>query len=117
AYQRRGELIARVGYLRGELDGDHVAVLDDVVAALEAQGAALAGAGVAAVVDQLLPGNDFGADEALLDVGVDLAGGVPHRQALAEVPGLGGLGLAGGEEGDQVQQLEGAPDHGLKTGL
>jgi hypothetical protein len=37
---------------------------------------------------------------------VDLAGRVPGREPAAQVPGLGRLGLADGEEGDQVEQLE-----------
>ena len=55
---------------------------------------------VAAGVDELVPADHLGADEALLDVGVDLAGGVPGGQAAPQVPGLGGLVLAGGEERD-----------------
>ena len=35
----------------------------------------------------------------------------------AQVPGLRGLGLAGGEERDQLQQLEGAADDALQAGL
>ena len=59
--------------LRREPHGDHVAVGHRVVAALEAQRAAVARAGVAAGVDERVPADDLGADEALLDVGVDLA--------------------------------------------
>ena len=64
-----------------ELDGDHVAVGHHVVAALEAQRAAVARAGVAAGLDERVPADHLGAHEALLDVGVDLAGGVPRGQA------------------------------------
>ena len=68
----RMELLAVEDCLGRELDGDHVAVAHHVVAALEAQRAAVAGAGVAAGVDERVPADDLGADEALLDVGVDL---------------------------------------------
>ena len=90
-----------------ELDGDHVAVGHRVVAPLEAQRAAVARAGVAAGVDELAPADHLGAHEALLDVGVDLAGGVPGGEPVAQVPRLRRLGLAGGEERDQAQQREG----------
>src|SRR6476646_59592 len=56
---------------RGELDGDHITVLHHVVAPLEAQGAAVAGGGVAAGGDERLPADDLSADEALLDVRMD----------------------------------------------
>src|SRR4051794_194346 len=97
----------------GELDGDHVAVVHHVVAALEPERAALACPGVAAGVDERLPADDLGADEALLDVRVDLAGGVPRGQAVAEVPRLRGLVLPGGEERDEVQEREGSRDDAL----
>src|ERR1700691_1098925 len=103
--------------LRRELDGDDVAVAHHVVATLEAQRPAVARAAVAAGIEQLLPADDFGADEALLDVGVDLTAGVPGGETVAQVPGLRGLALAGGEERDQVQQLEGAAHDALQARL
>src|SRR4051794_27514690 len=60
--------------LRRELHGHDVAVAHRVVAPLEPQRAALAGARVAARGHQLVPGHDLRAHEAALDVGVDLAG-------------------------------------------
>ena len=82
---RLAERLEGDGYGR-EPDGDHVAVGHHVVAALEPQRPALARAGVAAGVDERLPADDLGADEALLDVRVDLARGVPRGQAAAQVP-------------------------------
>ena len=38
-------------------------------------------------------------------------------EPAAQVPGLGGLVLARGEERDQLEQLERAPDHALKDRL
>ena len=72
---------------------------------------------VAAGVDELAPADDFGAHEALLDVGVDLAGRVPRGEAVAQMPGLRRLGLAGGEEGDQAQQREGLAHDAREPGL
>ena len=72
--------------LRRELDGEHVTVGHQVVAALEPQRALVARAGVAAGLDERVPADDLGADEALLDVGVDLARGVPGGEPFAQVP-------------------------------
>ena len=112
ASRKMAERVVRAGRAAGgsrrEADRDHVAVAHRVVAALDPQHAALARAGVAAGVEQLLPADDLGAHEAALDVGVDLAGGVPGRQPAAQMPGLRRLVLAGGEERDQVEQREGA---------
>src|SRR6478736_7439336 len=104
-------------FLWRELDGQHVAVVHQVVAALEAQRAAIARAGVATSFDERVPADDLGADEALLDVGVDLARGVPGGQPVAQVPALGGFGLTGREEGDQLEQAEGAVDDAVQAGL
>src|SRR5580698_9632251 len=83
--------------LRRELDGDDVPVAHRVIAPLETQRAAFARGRIAAGIDQLAPSDHFGADEAPLDVRVDLPGGMPGREPLAQVPGLGRLGLTGGE--------------------
>src|SRR3954471_11427227 len=42
---------------------------------------------------------------------------VPGREAALEEPGLGGLGLAGGEERDEVEQGERAGDDASQAGL
>src|SRR5688500_5528938 len=83
---------------RRELHRDDIAVAHHVVAALEAQRAALARAGVPARLHERVGADDLGADEAALDVGVDLARGVPRGQAAAQVPRLRRLALAGREE-------------------
>src|SRR5262245_58486733 len=64
-----------------EAEVDDVAVLDDVLLALEAQLAGLAALGLAAVVDEVLVVGHLGADEAAFDVAVDLAGGAHGRRA------------------------------------
>src|SRR4051812_38773834 len=90
--------------LRRELDVDDVAVAHHVVTALEPQRAAVPRAGEAAGRQERVPPDDLRADEALLDVGVDRAGGVPRGQAVPEVPGLGDGALTGGEERVELQQ-------------
>jgi hypothetical protein len=52
----------------------HIAFLDDVVLAFQAQLAGLLAPGLALVFDEVVVGDGFGADEALLEVGMDDAG-------------------------------------------
>ena len=58
----------------GEAEMQHVAVLDDVVLAFEAELARFARARLALPGDIVVIGDGLGADEALLEVGVDDAG-------------------------------------------
>src|SRR3954470_3097310 len=78
-----------------DLDGDYVAVGYEVVAALDAEEALVAGGGVAATLDQLLPADRFGFDEGFHDLGVDRAGGFERGRAAMEGAGDGLLALAG----------------------
>src|SRR5436190_802900 len=57
---------------------------------------------------QLVEGDDLGLDEAALEVGVDDAGGLRCRPALADGPGPGLLG-AGGQVGLQAEGGEADP--------
>ena len=61
----------------------HVAVFDDVLLAFEAQSAAGAGFGFGAGVEQLVPVNGLGADEMMLQVGVNGARGLLPRGYLS----------------------------------
>ena len=67
--------------------------------------ASLTRAGLVEVVE----GGDLGADEALGEVGVDLAGGLDGGRAALEVPAAH-LGLSGGEEGDDADGVVGLAD-------
>ena len=90
--------------LHVEAEVDHVAVLDHILLALAAEQALLLGGGHAlpqAIMSSI--GDDLGADEAPLEVGVDLAGGLGRLGALFDGPGAA-LVLAVGQEGDQAQQ-------------
>lgn len=77
-----------------------------MVLSLKAVLARLAALGLAAAVDQVLPVGDLGADEAPLDVGVDLARLLGGREVAPDGPGAA-LALPGGEEGDEVDELVG----------
>ena len=58
-------------WLDVEAEVDHVAVLDHVLLALGAQLAGLLGPLLALAGDEVVVGDDLGADEAALEVGVD----------------------------------------------
>src|SRR5260370_38623672 len=60
---------------------DDVAVGDGVILALEPKLAGVARAGLAAERHVVLPGDDLGADEAALEIGVDDAGGLRRPRA------------------------------------
>ncbi len=96
---------------------DDVAVGDEVVAALGAKQAALAGPDVAARRDQVFPRDDLGADEALLDLGVDLARRLPGGRPRPHAARHRFLAGVRSEEDDQVEQVEGAVDDALQPGL
>src|SRR5690554_3040761 len=55
---------------------DHVAILDHVLLAFQAPFAGFLGSGFAVVLNEVVEGDDFGADKAFLEVGVDHAGGL-----------------------------------------
>src|SRR4051812_25262741 len=104
-------------WLRREADRHHVAVLHHVVAALDPQQSLVPRAGVAALVDQRLPREDLGADEALLDVRVDLAGCSLGTRAALDRVCLGLLALARGEERNELKQLERCANHASQPRL
>ena len=57
-------------------DVHHVAVLHDVFLAFKAEGAAGAGGGFRAGVEELVPANGFSPDEMFLQIRVDRSGSV-----------------------------------------
>src|SRR3972149_6431822 len=73
--------------LHAEQDVDHVAVLDDVCPALQALGAAALRFGVRAGLEQRLPADDLGADEAALAVGADAPRRLDGRRPGRDPPG------------------------------
>ena len=99
-----------------EAELDDVAVVDDVVLALEADLAELLGLRPAADVEQLVPADHLGADEAALEVGVDAPGALRRRRAVAERP-RPRLLVAGREERAQAEQVVGAAHHAEQRAL
>ncbi len=99
-----------------EAELDDVAVLHDVVLALHAGLALRAGLGDRAGRDQVLEADDLGLDEALLEVGVDDAGRLRGRPALADRPGARLLG-ARREVGLQTEGGEADPSELVEAAL
>src|SRR5689334_9872374 len=89
--------------LHGKPKVDDVAVAHDVVLALEAELPRLAALRLAAEADEVLVRDHLGADEAALDVAVDLAGGLERRGPAADGP-CAALVLARGEKADEVEE-------------
>src|SRR4051812_43161436 len=85
-----------------ELEVDDVAVADDVFLAFELQLGVRAAGSLGAVLDEVLPPDDLGLDEAALEVGVDDARRLGGLGAALDRPGAALVG-AGGEEGDEVE--------------
>jgi len=94
----------------------HIAVFDDVVLAFQAPFAGFLGAGFALVLDEVVVGDHFGADEAFFEVGVDHGGGLRGGGADFDGPGADFL-HACGEVGLQVEQRVTGADHAVQARL
>src|SRR3984893_8976439 len=95
---RRG----RRGGLDVEAEDGGVAILENVLLTLDAKLAGGTRLGPASGVDQLLPANHFGLDEASLKVAVDGSRRLRCARPTADRP-CPALGLARGQEGDQAE--------------
>ena len=98
---------------RAEPDVEHVAVLDDVALAFQALEAAARCLGVRTALDQVVPADHLGPDEAVGDVSVNRSRRVERRQAVAKRPRTRLL-VAGGEKADEVERGEEAADYILE---
>src|SRR5690348_15080914 len=78
--------------LIGEPEVHHVAVLDDIFLAFQTHLASLLGRHLAAERDEIVVGDGLGADEALLEVGVDGAGRLWSAGTASDGPRAGLLG-------------------------
>ena len=99
-----------------EAEVHDVAVLYDIVLALDAHLARLADGGLRAIVDIIVVLDDLGTDEAFLKVGVDDAGTLRSLPAFLVGPRLH-LHLAGGDERLEVQQGVGLLDEAVDATL
>src|SRR5215813_13969573 len=94
--------------LHVEAELDHVAVLHDVVLALDAGLARGARRRYRPGRDQVVVGDDLGLDEAALEVAVDHAGRLRGGRPDGDLPGPRLLGPSGQERG-QPQRAEAGP--------
>src|SRR3546814_17736886 len=90
--------------LHVEAEVEDVAVLYQVLRAFDPHLAGFLGAGFAVAGDEVGARDGLGADEAALEVGVDLTGRFRGLGAAAHGPGACPLGAVG-EEGRQVEQV------------
>src|SRR5579871_2502844 len=87
----------RAGRLGIKSKMQHVAVGDDVILAFQAELAQLPRTGLALARHIIGIGDGFGADEALLEIGVDHTRCLWRAAALGHRPGMGFLGAHGEE--------------------
>ena len=90
-------------FLYVEPEQNDVAVLHDVLLALGADETCLLGGVHGAETHEIVVGDDLGADEAALKVGVNLTGGLRSLGALHDGPGAYLLGACG-QVADETQQ-------------
>ena len=82
----------------------------------DAEPAGFAGFGEGAEADEVIEMDDFGGDEAALEIGVDDAGGGGGFVAGVDGPGAGLL-LAGGQVGAQAEEVIDGADEGADAAL
>src|SRR5690606_19356740 len=99
-----------------ESEVHYIPVLDDVFLAFQAPLAGFLGAGFAVVLDEVIIGDHFGANEAFLEISMNHAGALGGGGADLDGPGADFLD-PGGEVGLQVEQLVAGADHAVQAGL
>src|SRR5436190_809300 len=102
------------GTAKAGLKNGHSWPLQTVITFSTSAGAARAG--LALEGDVVRIGDGLGADEALLEVGVDRAGRLRRARALGHGPGARLL-WPGSEIGDQAEKVVAGADDAVETGL
>jgi hypothetical protein len=116
ALRKAGEGKLEGRYLAGVAEQDDVAFLDDVFLAFEADLGFFAGGGEAACGEEIVPADDFGANETFFDVAVDGAGGFDGVGIFVNGPGAH-FGFASGEEGSEAHQVVGGANEAVQARL
>jgi len=91
-------------WLAAVADVHDIAILHHVFLPFEAEGSAGAGGRLRAGIEQRVPANGFGADEVVLEVGVDCACALRGFRAERDGPGTA-LVFARGEETDEAEEF------------
>src|SRR5215831_19443169 len=89
---------------------------DDVVLAFEPELSGIARARLAIARDVLVIGDGLGADESLLEIGVDHSGSLRRARAARDRPGAGFL-WSRGEERDEPQERVTCADETIESRL
>src|SRR5678815_3004345 len=95
-----------------EAEVQDIAIPHFVLLAFEPQLTLVLGRRHRTQADEVIVMDRLGADEATLDVAVDLAGGDPGGRACVHRPGTH-LVLADGEEADEIEEIVGAADEDI----
>src|ERR1700761_6424143 len=99
-----------------EAEVKDIAVLNDIFGTFEAHLARVLRALLAAIGDEVVIGDGLGADEALLEIGVDHARGLRRLGAVPHRPGMRFF-RSDGEEGDEIEQAIAGMDDARETRL
>src|SRR5438105_924490 len=94
----------------------HIAILHDILFPLEAEFSRLTRARFTVEGDVIHIFDYFGADKALLEIGMDDARGAWRAGAFLHGPGAGFLG-AGSEKGDEAEQVIAGANQPVQSGL
>src|SRR5215216_6401538 len=94
----------------------HIAVFNDIVLSFEPELAGITGSGFATEADIIVIGNRFGADEALLEIGVDDARRLRGARAPRHGPRPGFL-WARREVSQKMQEVVAGADHAIEPRL
>src|SRR5579864_8241864 len=94
----------------------HIAVLDDIILSLEAELSRIARAGFAVSCHVIVVSDGLGADEAMLEIGVDDAGRLRRPRAFGHGPGARFL-RSGSEEGEEAEKRVAGADQTVQTGF
>src|SRR6266542_1297199 len=109
-------ITVRVSALRAVPDIHHVAVLDNVLLALQPQCTLGARARFGSGVEKLVPVDRLGADEVLLEIRVDRTRRLLRASAARHGPGAAFV-FADGEEGDQPQKFVSLANEACQSAL
>ena len=99
-----------------EAEEDDIPVLDLVVLPVRGNKALLLGLGRPAALHKGLERHGLGADEAPLEVGMNLAGRLGSQGSLLDGPGPG-LVLPAGQEGNEAEEVVGSLDQLVEAGF
>src|SRR5574341_42385 len=94
----------------------NIGIFNDIVFAFQAELAGFLAFRLAAVNDEVIVGDHFGADETTLNIAMNLAGGLFGHRALSDGPSANFV-LTGGKETDEIHQCIGGANEAVACRL